>query len=139
MTNEQIRAACERAEVLSTSISIDELRPHAFQAILQALLNCMMESAPSPRSSPADARSVAKNSTVRRPAGLKARIEGLIADGFFVVPRSIGEVAEHLKVAGWNHQTKEISARLIEFARRKSLRRAESVVGGKKIFTYSNW
>src|ERR1700750_2126146 len=101
MTNEQIRASCERAEILSTSVIADELRPHAFQVILQALLNGTKENFSS-RRSPEEIRNVVDSSTVRRPAGLKARIEGLISDGFFATPRSIGEVADHLKVAGWN-------------------------------------
>jgi hypothetical protein len=132
MTHEEIRSMCEVAKNLAVDVNDEELRPHAFSAILSALLNS------SSRGTKSDVPShvaQAKPGKPPRKAGLKARLIELVDANFFQSAKSVAEITSELKNAGWIHQPKEVSARLIELSRAKRLRRSSTTAG----LLYSNW
>ena len=134
MNNEEIRAACAKAASLANSVEDDGLRVAAFESILNMLLRDVGEQGggekrPILKATPAQDRDMPKQT---KRGGLKARLEELALQSFFAEPRDLSQIAAQFKVAGWNHATKEISARMIELVRAKKLRRAESSINGKK-------
>jgi hypothetical protein len=140
MNNEEIRAACAKAASLANSVEDDGLRVAAFESILNMLLRDSGEKVggektPLSEATPGRDRHEPKQ---RKRGGLKARLEELALQSFFAEPRDLSQIAAQLKVAGWNHATKEISARMIELVRAKKLRRAESSIKGKNVLRYSN-
>ncbi|WP_128912099.1 hypothetical protein [Granulicella sibirica] len=145
MTNEEIRTACERAVTIANTFEYADLRTEVFGAVLSRLLQEENKNASAKSDSYSvterepiakKAQKTAKAPKTRARGGLTSRLKELIADGFFGNERTTIEISEALRVAGWNHQSKEISARLIELVRGKQLRRA----GGKDSgYRYSNW
>jgi hypothetical protein len=130
LSSEYIKVACEEALSLSSCVTDELLRVEAFGVILQHILG-------SPRGAGGSSQNTAP-SLDRRPKrkpGLKSRLEELIESKFFSESKSLSDVTMALKTAGWNHKSKEISARLVELTQAKRLRRNQSQDG----LRYSNW
>lgn len=141
MDHGEIRSLCLVAKNLAADVNDDDLRPFAFSAIFTTLLSTHQQSVMGGNSAPpvrAEVRSTlsGQNSSKGvRKAGLKSRLLDLVSQRFFHEPRTLADIASELKIAGWIHEPKEISARLIEIVRAKKLRRSETSSGLK----YSNW
>jgi hypothetical protein len=135
MSIQELSDAIAKAEKATQRVP-DPLRPLAFQAILQELLQrgraaapTAVEKEPTPRRSPASASG----------SGTTARVLALADEGAFAEQRSLSEIRQILAERGFHYTLEELGTPLTRLVRQKRLRRIRSGEGGKKVWRYSNY
>jgi hypothetical protein len=114
-----------------------DLKTKAFEIILQHLLSTSTYSLPlEPPEKRAPSKKELKYS--RAPGTAKSRILLLKNEGFFTVPRSLGEVKDELIAHGWILPRTSLSGPLQGLVRERHLRRMKSQVGKIKLWKYVN-
>jgi hypothetical protein len=141
-------AKVAEAEAAVKSVKDPELRRVAFEKILAHLLgNGSAEASARERLSKKPLLPVRRTKKVsRRPsspkAGPKARVEELVAEGYFSKQRTIADVKTELANRSHHIPLTSLSGPLQALTRERRLRRQKVAVNGKgsKVtYAYSNW
>jgi hypothetical protein len=72
----------------------------------------------------------------RATTGPQARVEALVAEGFFKTKRALGDVREHLGAAGHIYKPADLSPIMIRLVRDKKLRRSKD---DSSRWSYTEW
>ena len=140
MEIERLISARRRAEAAVRDMADGQLKNTAFATILAHELQELLLSRQVTSLSPARERIPKKGSWQKRD-GTTARLLGLVEEGFFGQPRSLGEIRSALAERGWHYQVEALGTpvtRLVQ-SKHKYLRRTQVSEGAKKIWKYSNY
>lgn len=140
-------ALAAEAEKAVNSVNDPELKRVAFEKILETLLaggsaqpsspsSRSFRSRPAPRARRKDQPSERKT---KRRAGPKGRVEEMIDEGFFKVPKTIAQVKAELGNHGHHIPLTGLSGPLQALCQDKKLRRQKKEQGKKRVYLYSNW
>lgn len=135
-----------RAYQISSVVDEPILRGHAFDAILNHLIDLTSKTRPdaapretdAPKSSPPHET---VESTRRPPAiGPSRWVENLFEEGFFKTTKTIADVVERLKSEGHNILSRDVTFPLVRLVRLHKLRRQRGIDGESKrqVWIYGN-
>ena len=134
---DQLKELRKKAEDAVAEMGDGDLKTKAFEVILQHLL--------STRAVPVQSVSYEKRPHEKKEAkssrsvsGAKSRIMLLKDEGFFTVPRSLGEVKNELSAHGWIHPRTSLSGPLQGLVQERRLRRIKEQGAKQKIWKYVN-
>lgn len=138
--NDQIKKAVAEAEAAVAAVKDPSLKVAAFEKVLQHLLTASDKATHSPdKHSPLSQKNSSKKVSPPDKAGPQARIEEMIADGFFKKPRTLSDVKTELANRGFHIPRTSLSGPLQALCQKKMLRRQKGIAGDKDAFGYSNW
>jgi len=134
---EQLIGTRKRAEESVADMADGELKRLTYQTILDNLVRQLL----SESTGNAGRKTVVRpNSRAgSKPGGTTSRILALIDDGFFVQPRTLGDLRQALAEKGFHYRFEDLGTPLTRIVRRKELRRTQTIVSGKKVWRYSNY
>lgn len=142
-------AKVAEAEEAVRSVNDPELRRVAFEKVLAHLLgDAAATAAPhrTPSTKPTASKFRRSEASGRRPAagksGPKARVEELVAEGYFKQQRTIADVKTELANRGHHIPLTSLSGPLQSLTRERHLRRQKVAANGKgtkATYAYSNW
>jgi hypothetical protein len=140
-TTEDLKKMVLSAEAAVASVKDPELRRAAFEKVLERLLT--MPEPASPNATPGRRQpppTPPAKTAARGPGkpGPTARVEELIAEGFFATPRSLGDVLKELGTRGFHTNRQPLSVVMLRLCRNKKLRR-QNGTGDDEGYVYSNW
>ncbi len=130
------------AERAVADVKDPELRRIAFEKILEDQLGGAGPPLPVERDTTKPrAPGTAQPAKAKVKIGPQSYVDELVSDGFFKIPRTIGEVKAELSNRGHHIALTSLSGPLQKLCQRKRLRRQKIKDAGKKqqTFNYSNW
>lgn len=129
------------AEEAVAGVKDPELRSVAFAKVLDDLLQGTSGKAkPLPhRVGTTKKPSAGAKASKARKRGPKAYVSGLVDDGYFGTPHSIGDVKSELGNRGHHIPLTTLSGPLQSLCQEHRLRRHKKKIGKKTLYVYSNW
>ncbi len=149
LSQEFLRRARVAAQEAVADMPDGELKTAAFGTILSRLLSAQDEN-PGAKAAKAAGRpgGTAQGSQKpvtkprrAQPSGLRARVLGLKADGFFGSQRGLQNIRAELSAHGWHYELTRLSGTMQALVRQRELRRVQAAGdnGKKKVWKYSNY
>jgi hypothetical protein len=134
---DQLKELRKKAEDAVSEMVDGDLKTKAFEVILQHLLSTRGASIQSEsyEKRPGEKKDAKASRSV---SGAKSRIMLLKDEGFFTVPRSLGEVRNELSAHGWIHARTSLSGPLQGLVQERRLRRIKEQTAKQKIWKYVN-
>lgn len=137
---DHLKKAVAEAEAAVAAVKDPNLKVAAFEKVLQHLLSASDSGGQRPvKPSLAPRTPSAARARPTGRSGPQARIEELIAEGFFKKPRTLGDVKSQLANRGFHIARTSLSGPLQALCQKKLLRRQKGIAGDKDAFGYSNW
>lgn len=141
-SKESIAKALAEAERLAAAVKDPALRPVAYGRAFDALLENHDSHAKRRPASAKQERAPIPRKPSRAPSGgPKARVEALIADGFFDSPKTSPEILEALAERGYHMKSSDLTWQLQQLLKDQRLRRKKKPVkeGSRPLWHYSKW
>jgi len=132
MDGDGLIRARRKAEMAVKDMDEGPLKVAAFQTVLNKLLADLDRP---------DATGSEGNRTAAGSGGirsLRGRILAIKSEGFFQSQQALNDVREALGSRGWHYPQTTLSGVMQALVRQRQLRRERVMVGGKKLWRYSN-